>query len=77
MISTVVLRLKSWTPLGKKASSSLGICSSKSSGSAGDQEFRNLALMGILELNSVVDMHFKVLVPSRIRMMYCRGFLLE
>ena len=50
------------TPLGKKVSSLLGVCSSKFC-FAGDWEFENLTLMGILKFNSVGDMFFKVLVP--------------
>ena len=45
--------------------------------SAGDWEFVDLTLTGILKFNSARDMHFKVLAPLGIWMMYWGGFLLE
>ena len=59
------LRFEVWTPLGKKISSSLRVCSPKFC-SVGDWEFENLTLMGILKLNSAGDMYFKALALLRI-----------
>ena len=55
MVSTGVQRLKVWLCLAKKISSLLRVCSSKVC-SAGDWEFENSILMGILKFNSVGDM---------------------